>query len=151
MTVVPLKGHSHENDYEIITLNDRLGPNYCTPTPLRFLKSPIALIRFFLKRGLPIVKWDQLVGQNSQHGAVLVFVQHHAATFLPPNQLTDKILLHHAISRHNSSSVTLIYARWVFIITKAMHSFADTCCTLRRVTEDEYGCTAATGIRILQV
>jgi hypothetical protein len=22
-----LKGHSHENDFEIITLNDRLGPN----------------------------------------------------------------------------------------------------------------------------
>jgi hypothetical protein len=48
----------------------------------------------------------------------LVFVQRHAATFLP-KKVTDKILLPHAISRRNSSSATLINARRVCINTKA--------------------------------
>jgi hypothetical protein len=41
-----LQGHSHENDFKIITLNDRVGPNKGTPTLFKFLKLPITLLRF---------------------------------------------------------------------------------------------------------
>jgi hypothetical protein len=50
-----LKGHSPENNFYIITFNDGLGPNWGTRTLFKFLKSPVALLRFF-KRGDSLCK-----------------------------------------------------------------------------------------------
>jgi hypothetical protein len=76
-------------------------------------------LRFF-QRGGPLFKMGSAdLPEFVARRQVLVFVQHHAATFLPPNQLTEKNFLRHAISHSNSSSVKLIYTWKVCINTKA--------------------------------
>jgi hypothetical protein len=46
-----LKGHCHENFFEIIPLNERLGLNKGTLTLFKFFNPTVVLLRFFKRCG----------------------------------------------------------------------------------------------------
>jgi hypothetical protein len=81
-----------------------------------FLIFKIACLYEFLNEGTHNVKRDQLICQNSQRAT---FVHRLATTFLLPDQLTDQILLCHAISHLIMVSAELRDAYQFCVSTKA--------------------------------